>query len=105
MTATTPLWKRIVTGVLLYGIFCLFLWSFLLVETRSHNKLTHEPIAVAHLAVDNDRNVRLALSETVWQGKLSTPTEAEFLGIEVLLPPAGDAAVTLWQRLCDISDS
>ena len=46
MTATTPLWKRIVTGVLLYGIFCLFLWSFLLVETRSHNKLTHEPIAV-----------------------------------------------------------
>ena len=61
MTATTPLWKRIVTGVLLYGIFCLFLWSFLLVETRSHNKLTHEPIAVAHLAVDNDRNVRLAL--------------------------------------------
>ena len=101
MTATTPLWKRIVTGVLLYGI----LWSFLLVETRSHNKLTHEPIAVAHLAVDNDRNVRLSLSETVWQGKLSTPTEAEFLGIEVLLPPAGDAAVTLWQLLCDISDS
>ena len=98
MTATTPLWKRIVTGVLLYGIFCLFLWSFLLVETRSHNKLTHEPIAVAHLAVDNDRNVRLALSETVWQGKLSTPTE-------VLLPPAGDAAVTLWQLLCDIRDS
>ena len=87
MTATSSLRKRIVTGVLLYGIFCLFLWSFLLVETRSHNELTHEPIAVAHLAVDNDRNVRLALSETVWQGKLSTPTEAEFLGIEVLLPP------------------
>ena len=105
MTATTPLWKRIVKGILLYGIFCLFLWSFLLVETRSHNKLTHEPIAVAHLAVDDDRNIRLALSESVWQGKLPTPTEAEFLGIEVLLPPAGDAAVTMWQLLSDFGNS
>ena len=41
--------SRILRMLLCYLLFCGFVWAFLTVQMRSHNRLSHEPAAMAQL--------------------------------------------------------
>ncbi len=45
--------RRIFLAAVLYIMLWGFIWSFLLVGTRSHNRLTHEPAAMAQLTINS----------------------------------------------------
>ena len=45
--------SRILRMLLCYLLFCGFVWAFLTVQTRSHNRLSHEPAAMAQLVCHN----------------------------------------------------
>ncbi|MFR6496286.1 MAG: hypothetical protein ACLUOF_07785 [Ruminococcus sp.] len=61
--------SRILRMLLCYLLFCGFVWAFLTVQTRSHNRLSHEPAAMAQLVCHNE-TVMLHLPDQSYQWKL-----------------------------------
>lgn len=94
-------WRKITTGILLYLFFCVFLWNFLLVRTRSYNRLAHEPVAMAQLTIQPDNTAELALADASYSYALPSFTGDVCLWISLLPDFAGDTAVLLWQALWD----
>lgn len=92
-------WKYLCVGILLYFLLCGFLWSFLLVSTRSYNRLSYEQVVMAQLTIQPDNTASLTLANSSirwelpdWNGDLS-------LWLSTFPGFAGNCAVVLWQLL------
>ena len=90
--------KRLLCIVLFYLLFCGFVWGILTVQTRSYNRLSHEPAAMAQLLLLPDSQAQLKLADQTLQWKLPQP-EAQWIWVAALPDVAGNAAVLLWQIL------
>lgn len=96
---TKKKWKYLCTAVLLYFLLCGFLWSFLLVRTRSYNRLSHDQVVMAQLTLQPDNTASLSLAETSIEWELTEWDGDWCLWISTLPGIAGDCAVSLWQLL------
>lgn len=96
---TKKKWKYLCTAVLLYFLLCGFLWGFLLVRTRSYNRLSHEQVVMAQLTIEPDNHAFLSLAETSIEWELPDWDEELYLWISTLPGIAGGCAISLWQLL------
>ena len=85
--------------LLCYLLFCGFVWAFLTVQTRSHNRLSHEPAAMAQLVCHNE-TVMLHLPDQSYQWKLPQ-LDSQWLWIAALPDAAWNSAVCTWQVLTE----
>lgn len=83
----------------LYLMLCGFLWAFLLVNTRSHNRLFHEPVTMAQLTIQPNRTAELHFADRSMLWKLPTWDSGWYLWITTLPDISGNSAVFLWQIL------
>ncbi len=56
------IWKRLWITFILYILLCLLIWGFLIVDTRSHNRLFREQVSVANLKICEDNSAALSLA-------------------------------------------
>lgn len=91
--------SRILRMLLCYLLFCRFVWAFLTVQTRSHNRLSHEPAAMAQLVCHNE-TVMLHLPDQSYQWKLPQ-LDSQWLWIAALPDAAWNSAVCTWQVLTE----
>ncbi|WP_295216946.1 hypothetical protein [Ruminococcus sp.] len=92
-------WKYLCISVLLYLLLCGFLWGFLLVSTRSYNRLSHEQVVMAQLSMQPDNTVSLSLADTSLEWELPEWNEDLYLWVSTLPGIAGNCAISLWQLL------
>ncbi len=90
--------RKIAVGLLLYLILWGFFWCFLLVETRSYNRLTHEPVTMAQLTIQNN-SVTLRLAEHASTWYYPDDMESVYFWIATLPSASIDWAITTWQLL------
>lgn len=96
---TNGKWRRAgITGIL-YLILCAFFWGFLTVETRSHNRLSHEPITMAQLTIQPDNTISFSLAEETWHWYSPDVPENLFLWLSVLPEISVDTAIEIWHFL------
>lgn len=93
--------KYKITALLLYLIFCAFLWCFLVAATRSHNRLTHQPAAMAQLVIQPDSTAELRFADGKIQWHMPKPHQNWIFWVNVLPDFAGSAAVWTWHDLYD----
>lgn len=90
--------KRLLCIGLSYLLFCGFVWGILTVQTRSYNRISHEPAAMMQLLLLPDGQTQLKLADQTLQWKLPQP-ESQWIWAAALPDAAGNAAVLLWQML------
>lgn len=90
--------RHISTALVLYLILWIFLWCFLLVNARSYNRLSHEPVAMAQLTIQSD-GAELALADyrTDWNFPTLSGDWCFWMG--TLPGTATDLALCTWQYL------
>lgn len=91
--------SRILRLLLCYLLFCGFVWAFLTVQMRSHNRLSHEPAAMAQLVCCGE-TVALHLPDQSYQWKLPQ-LNAQWLWIAAPPDTAWNGAVCIWQFLTE----
>lgn len=87
------------TAFLLYLIFCGFLWCFLVAETRSYNRLTHEPAAMVQLVIQPDATAELHLADRMFQWRMPKLSESWCFLSCVLPNLPGSTAIWTWRDL------
>ncbi|MCD8220546.1 MAG: hypothetical protein LUC50_09650 [Ruminococcus sp.] len=96
--------RRIFLAAVLYIMLWGFIWSFLLVGTRSHNRLTHEPAAMAQLTIDSScAELTLADAKASWS--FPALSQSWCFCAATLSSISADAAVCTWQLLQRIYQS
>ena len=63
-------WRRLLQGLCLYGLLCGFFWAYLTVQTRSQNRMTHTPAAMAQLTIQPNQTASLCLAAQEYRWKL-----------------------------------
>lgn len=91
--------SRILRLLLCYLLFCGFVWAFLTVQMRSHNRISHEPAAMAQLVCCGE-TVALHLPDQSYQWKLPQ-LDSQWLWIAALPDAAWNGAICIWQVLTE----
>ena len=93
-------WRRLLQGLCLYGLLCGFFWAYLTVQTRSQNRMTHTPAAMAQLTIQPNQTASLCLAAQEYRWELPR-LDSQWLWLAALPDTAGNGAVLLWQLLTD----
>ena len=94
-------WRRLLQGLCLYGLLCGFFWAYLTVQTRSQNRMTHTPAAMAQLTIQPNQTASLCLAAQEYRWELPRLAFSVALAGSNCRDTAGNGAVLLWQLLTD----
>ena len=83
-------WRRLLQGLCLYGLLCGFFWAYLTVQTRSQNRMTHTPAAMAQLTIQPNQTASLCLAAQEYRWKLPR-LDSQWLWLAALPDTAGTA--------------
>ena len=93
-------WRWLLQGLCLYGLLCGFFWAYLTVQTRSQNRMTHTPAAMAQLTIQPNQTASLCLAAQEYRWELPR-LDSQWLWLATLPDTARNGAVLLWQLLTD----